>query len=356
MFRTPSFVPYFVLTSTIMHLATGSSKGSGPSMSPAAESSSTVKREGTGASGSSHNTGRMSSNTNNNNNVVDESPEMASPSSNGTNNTARLPPRAAEALSQGIADLAEMAPCHHFAEQALSILRYLAKKWNVDVQIPKRNARGGNRSTAISAADHNDNDDDDDRVVRPGTSSLNFFVPNVVETDFMCKWKPNSTVEQSGNGGSTNSKGRSNHKNKGNRNNNNNNRLGDDDPSGQQPQMANGIDRAGGGGGDVGSEGGGDESVDSRMGGMETIDELEAGAEEAAEADVGDQNSEERTPTKTRPRGQHGRETAEHGPFGERSNSETLENPLFWPFPMQGRPMLPEGPLLKEAGFEPLYS
>jgi len=29
-----------------------------------------------------------------------------------------------------------------------------------------------------------------------------------------------------------------------------------------------------------------------------------------------------------------------------------LENPLFWPFPMQGRPMLPVGKELEEAGFE----
>lgn len=338
-------------------------------MSPAAESNSTVKHEGNGASGNSHNTGRVSSShtNHNNNNVVDESPEeMASPSSNSTNNTARLPPRAAEALSQGIADLAEMAPCHHFAEQALSILRYLAKKWNVDVQIPKRNRRGGNRSTTINAADYNDNDDDDDdRVVRPGTSSLNFFVPNVVDTDFMCKWKPSPTVENSSNEGISNDKSRSNPKNNRSRNNDHgSNRLGNgnNNLSGRPARMSNGSDgSSGGGGGDVGGDGAGDESIDSRMGGMDTIEELEPGVEEAAEEADGDRhNSEQLTPTsskhRTRTRGPHGRETAERGPFGERSNSETLENPLFWPFPMQGRPMLPEGLLLKEAGFEPLYS
>ena len=29
----------------------------------------------------------------------------------------------------------------------------------------------------------------------------------------------------------------------------------------------------------------------------------------------------------------------------------TIENPLFWPFPMQGRPILPHGKMLEEAGF-----
>jgi hypothetical protein len=32
--------------------------------------------------------------------------------------------------------------------------------------------------------------------------------------------------------------------------------------------------------------------------------------------------------------------------------ADAMENPLFWPFPMQGRPMLPSGQALKEAGFE----
>jgi hypothetical protein len=31
---------------------------------------------------------------------------------------------------------------------------------------------------------------------------------------------------------------------------------------------------------------------------------------------------------------------------------DSMENPLFWPFPMQGRPILPSGEELKEAGFE----
>ncbi|KAH6949627.1 hypothetical protein DER45DRAFT_588450 [Fusarium avenaceum] len=38
-------------------------------------------------------------------------------------------------FQQGIAKLAEMAPCHHIAEQALHILYYLAKEWNINVDV-----------------------------------------------------------------------------------------------------------------------------------------------------------------------------------------------------------------------------
>ena len=47
----------------------------------------------------------------------------------------KLDPRIKESPMQGILDLAEMAPCHQFAEQALNILRYLARKWNLDVDV-----------------------------------------------------------------------------------------------------------------------------------------------------------------------------------------------------------------------------
>lgn len=36
--------------------------------------------------------------------------------------------RVTKAIRQGIAGLTEMAPYHHFAQQALNIIRYLAKK------------------------------------------------------------------------------------------------------------------------------------------------------------------------------------------------------------------------------------
>lgn len=177
--RTPSFVPYFVLTSAIVHLAIGASS----------------VEEGTASTGQ-------------------EKMEAA----------ARIDPRVSEALCQGIADLTEMAPCHHFAEQALNILRYLAKKWNIDVDI-----NGGKPLP-----------DDNDELVKPYTSSLNFFAPNVLAEDFICHW-----------------------------------------------------------GDDVGMTGAG-------AGGRPT--------------------------------------TVQRAANG-------MENPLFWPFPMQGRPMLPSGKELEQAGF-----
>ncbi|KAH7308705.1 fungal-specific transcription factor domain-containing protein [Stachybotrys elegans] len=175
--RTPSFVPYFVLTSAIMHLAVGAS-----SLQVEGSKASTPKKMETAA---------------------------------------KLDPRVKDAISQGIADLTEMAPCHHFAEQALNILRYLARKWNIEVEIDPDQLSG----------------DEYDRLVRPYTGSLNFFAPNVRTEDFVCDW-----------------------------------------------------------------------SFGQGMG--------EPGAKNVYQ-----------------------------------QASEATENPLFWPFPMQGRPMLPSGKELEQAGF-----
>lgn len=175
--RTPSFVPYFVLTASIMHLAIGASDAL--NVNPGKVTPADIKK------------------------------------------AVRVDSRVQEALKRGIADLTEMAPCHHFAEQALNILRYLAKKWNIEVDFENNN---------LTPEDY-------DRLVRPYTSSLNFFAPNVGVEDFICDW---------GSG----------------------NRL-------------------------VGNE-------QNRQ------------VEKAA---------------------------------------ESIQNPLFWPFPMQGRPILPTGKELEQAGF-----
>ncbi len=176
--RTPSFVPYFVLTSTIMHLAIGATKLEGSSSS-------------------------------------------AGLSSADMETAAKIDPHVTEALSQGISDLTEMAPCHHFAEQALNILRYLAKKWNIDVDM------GGGKAPP----------EDYEGLGKPYSNSLNFFAPNVVAEDFICRW------------GTGTMKG-----------------------------------------------------------------------------------------------------VADKGPGVERA-ADSMENPLFWPFPMQGRPILPSGKELEQAGF-----
>lgn len=193
--RTPSFVPYFVLTSAIMHLAVGATTS--PSL-PAQP-------------------GR---------------PKEPGEAGQPTVASAKVEARVSEAIGRGIADLTEMAPCHHFAEQALNILRYLAKKWKIDVDL-KEEAQEGTT------------DDGRGEIpgTRPVTSSLNFFAPNFSEQDFMCNW-----------GGPAESPGR----------------------------------------------------TDTRSAAREPFQQ-----------------------------------------FRDQS-----ENPLFWPFPMQGRPMIPSGPLLAEAGFE----
>ena len=143
--RTPSFVPYFVLTSSIMHLAVAAAsasysaeKLSAGTSPPAAESPATV---------SSH------------------QPKLPSP---GHKAAVNMDYRVSRSIHQGIADLAEMASCHHFAEQALSILKHLANKWHIDVDI------------------RIDKSQQCERGLRPDTSSLNFFGPEVTEDGFGC--------------------------------------------------------------------------------------------------------------------------------------------------------------------------
>ncbi|KAI7764204.1 hypothetical protein LZL87_012526 [Fusarium oxysporum] len=122
--RTPSFVPYFVLTSAIMHLAIGAT---------------TVGSDTTEAD---------------------------------MEKAVKVDPRVAESITQGISDLTEMAPCHQFAEQALNILRYLAAKWDIDVE---------NNIDKLTAEEY-------DRLVLPHTGSLNFFSPNLRDGDITCQW------------------------------------------------------------------------------------------------------------------------------------------------------------------------
>ncbi|KAL2175517.1 fungal-specific transcription factor domain-containing protein [Thermothelomyces heterothallicus CBS 202.75] len=191
--RTPSFVPYFVLTSSIMHLTL------------AAVNSGTRRADNGGP-------------------AQGDDPQRSPP---------KLDSHVIEAIGRGIADLAEMAPCHHFAEQALNILKFMAKKWNIDVEI-KTMAGDEPREAEFN---------DVDKATRPVAGSLNFFVPNFKESDFTCTW-------------------------------------GNAVPG--------------------------------------------LGADKEAGAKLKDDSA-----------------TAD-GP----------ENPLFWPFPMQGRPMLPAGKELEEAGFE----
>lgn len=214
--RTPSFVPYFVLTSSIMHLAIA-------------------------ASGISWQSDRHTG--------ADEGFSTQESQANYTSvgrGQPQMDPHATRSINQGIADLTEMAPCHHFAEQALNILRYLAKKWDIeiDVDVSEKVKRGkeearqeGREATRLSELtrmkDHN-------YGTRPATNSLNFFAPNMSEHDFVSTWGNSVSL-----------------------------------PIAPTPA----------------------------------------------------------SPTATTP-------------------GDSMENPLFWPFPMQGRPMLPTRDALAEAGFE----
>ena len=122
---TPTFVPYFVLTGTIMQLAVGATRVDGTTMT----------------------TDRM-------------------------RQAATTDPQVYKALCQGIADLTEMVPCHHFAEQALNILRYLNKKWEIDIK------PGGDVETEAPIESSKD-------TRRPFAASLNLSAPSVVAEDFI---------------------------------------------------------------------------------------------------------------------------------------------------------------------------
>ncbi|KAI1177859.1 fungal-specific transcription factor domain-containing protein [Nemania sp. FL0916] len=231
--RTPSFVPYFLLTSSIMHLAVGATATE--STSPTAESSTSTARPDIVITGSSH---------------AVSSP-IAGSDMDPLSSPLNLSPKVTAAIKQGIADLAEMAPCHHFAEQALNILRFLAKKWNIDVDVPHKGAQ-----------------EEVDKSIRSSTNSLNFFVPDVSSEDFMPSW-----------------------------------------PEGNQRRAASKLPR--------------------ERGDIERVEQVITGDQ----ANAGRQISPATV--------------MRHGSVA----SSMAENPLFWPFPMQGRPMLPEGPHLEEAGF-----
>ncbi len=130
--RAPSFVPYFILASSIMHLAIGASslglspQGMNAELQPSTAGAAEKTAEGL-----------------------------------------ELGPRVTESTNRGIADLTEMAPCHHFAEQALSFLHSFAKKWNIDVEMASETHTGNEALVAGSGT-------------RSATSIL---TPNVTEGD-----------------------------------------------------------------------------------------------------------------------------------------------------------------------------
>ena len=168
--RTPSFVPYFVLTSTIMDLTIGASPQ--PSLATDPSTPAPAPRDTEVA-------------------LAGQQPSGQKERQEVTGGASRpLDPDAAKSVSRGIADLTEMAPCHHFAEQALNILLYLAKRWDIEISvkesIPEASEEGGHAmDAALEPASYLSR-----RGLRPTTDTRNFFVPSVTDRDMMCDWRP----------------------------------------------------------------------------------------------------------------------------------------------------------------------
>jgi hypothetical protein len=232
--RTPSFVPYFVLTSAIMHLVIGATTpsdnaGVHPSGGPPQE-----PKEG------GH---------------VQRGPTQAS-----------LNQHAVEAIHRGIADLAAMAPCHLFAEQALNILCFLAKRWGLEVPVVRSVMELGKGQR--EGKDQRSGPDAifefkyDEASTRPKPTSYNFFAPNVIARDIISSVAPSTEGQR----------------------------------------------------------------------------RASPGREEVLKTEVAAVT--------------HSQQTWHNEPQEPLPTADGEDNPLFWPFPMQRRPLLPTGKELHEAGFE----
>lgn len=145
--RTPSFVPYFVLMSSIMHLTIGASLLPVSSKSP--QAGDVIQP---GSSGQS--------------------------SQQQQESITKIDLHISEAINRGIEDLKGMAPCHAFAQQAMNILLHLAKKWKIEVKTKEEELQKGGPNDRpypppacyLSRGG-----------LWPVTDSLNFFTPHVKE-------------------------------------------------------------------------------------------------------------------------------------------------------------------------------
>lgn len=88
-----------------------------------------------------------------------------------------------EAVKQGIASLAEMTPCHRIAEQAPHVLRYLAKEWNIDIEI--------DAGAALDPEEY-------ERVIRLFRGSLGLFAPTAVAKGFIFDLRTGKELGEAG--------------------------------------------------------------------------------------------------------------------------------------------------------------
>lgn len=135
--RTPSFVPYFVLASSVTHLTTLG--GDGVGIRP-------------------------------------------------------------EKFTEALSDLKEMKACHGFATQGHNIVRFLAHHWDVpvdlssteDIGTPPDSGPASNHSSedTIKIKSEHDNSTKPENLCRPSSMSANFFCPNFQPSEWTTDIKP----------------------------------------------------------------------------------------------------------------------------------------------------------------------
>lgn len=86
-----------------------------------------------------------------------------------------------ETVKQGIAKLTEMTPCHHIAGKALHLLRYLAKKWNVIVDIET--------GAALDP-------EEEERLVRSFGGIFDFVLPTIVVQNSVSNFVADKVVKE----------------------------------------------------------------------------------------------------------------------------------------------------------------
>jgi hypothetical protein len=152
--RTPSFVPYIILASGIMHLVTGmdldgeTKEFARSDPHPDVLLHPIIPKGGDGL--------RLSEES-----LSQSTKEEKSPA-------------AQYQIKQGLEDLNAMRSCHGFAQRGLQIMRVLARQWGIEELL-----RSEADDSEMKDARRERERDEDDQACKPSRTSSNMFCPNL---------------------------------------------------------------------------------------------------------------------------------------------------------------------------------